>query len=193
VLWQSRPHRTRAGRRSRWPLLLVALLAVAAAIVAAVVLRGSNSDKSSQGSGGSTSGAPITLSATRAFDPSGDGAEHDGYASRATDGNPQTYWDTEHYRDGLGKPGVGLVLDAATAKKVGSITLHSSTPGFTAEILAGNTVGSTPPHVDSTPQTVGGTTTFDLQGTTPFRYYIVWITNLGTNSSVRIEEVTAKG
>ena len=191
VLKQSRPHRTRAAGRSRWPLVLVALLAVAAAIVAALVLRGSNSGKSSQGSGGGASGAPITLTAARAFDPYGSGGEHDSYASRATDGNPQTYWDTEHYNSGLGKPGVGLVLDAGAGKKLGSITVHSSTPGFTAEILAGNTVG-TGMKVDSATQTGGATTTFPLRGATA-RYYILWITNLGSNSSVRIEEVTAKG
>jgi serine/threonine-protein kinase len=192
VLKQSRPHRARAGRRSRWPILLLVLLAVAAAVAAILALRGSNSGNSSQGStGGTSSGATVTLSATRAFDPSGDGAEHDSYAARATDGDPSTYWDTEHYRSGLGKPGVGLVLDAGTAKKVGSITVHSSTPGFTAEILAGSTIGSTPPNIDSGSQTVNGTTTFDLKGATA-RYYIVWITNLGSNSSVRIEEVTAK-
>jgi hypothetical protein len=192
VLKESRPHRARAGRRSRWPVLLLVLLAVAAAVVAILALRGSNSDKSSQGSnGGSGSGAAITLSATRALDPYGSGGEHDSAASRATDGDAATYWDTEHYNSGLGKPGVGLVLDAGVAKKVGSITVHSSTPGFTAEILAGNTVG-TAMKVDAAKQTVGAATTFDLGGATA-RYYIVWITNLGSNSSVRIEDVTAKG
>jgi serine/threonine-protein kinase len=191
VLKESRPHRTRAGRRSRWPVYLLVALAIAAAVAAILALHGSNSGKSSQGSKGGGGGAPITLSAARAFDPSGDGAEHDSAAPNATDGNPATYWDTEHYRSGLNKPGVGLVLDAGTAKQVGSITVHSSTPGFTAEILAGNTLGTTP-KVDSGSQTAGGTTTFDLSGATA-RYYIVWITNLGPNASVRIEEVTAKG
>jgi eukaryotic-like serine/threonine-protein kinase len=194
VLKESRPQRVRGGRRSRWPILLLVLLAIAAAVVAILALRGSGSNTPSQGSGGgggSTSGAPIALSATRAFDPSGDGTEHDSYAYRATDGNPSTYWDTEHYQSGLGKQGVGLVLDAKTPKKVGSITVHSSTPGFTAEILAGNTIGSTPPRINSASKTVSGTTTFTLHGATA-RYFIVWITNLGPNSSVRIEEVTAK-
>ena len=192
VLKESRPHRARSGRRSRWPIVLLVLLAIAAAVVAILALRGSNSDKSSQGTNGGTgSGGIVTLSASRAFDPYGSGGEHDSYASRATDGDPATYWDTEHYNSGLGKPGVGLVLDAGTAKEVGSITVHSSTPGFTAEILAGNTVGSGM-KVDASKQTAGGTTTFDLKATTPFRYYIVWITDLGSNSSVRLEEVTAK-
>ena len=108
-----------------------------------------------------------------------------------TDGNPATYWETEHYRSGLGKPGVGLVLDAGGGAKPTSITVRSTTPGFTAEILAGNGLSSTM-KVDSAKQQVGAATTFALRGATA-RYFVVWITDLGSNSSVRLNEVTAKG
>ena len=50
---------------------------------------------------------------------------------------------------------------------------------------AGNTL-------DSTKQTVGSSMTFNLRGAKA-RYYIVWITDLGANSSVRINEVTGRG
>jgi eukaryotic-like serine/threonine-protein kinase len=191
VVRQSRVHRERAGRRRRWPLLLLVLLLVAAAAaIAYFALRSPARDNSSQAStpGGATGGA-IALSGARAYDPSGDGAEHDAQAPRATDGNEATYWYTEHYRDGLGKPGVGLVLDARTARKVGSITVHSTTPGFTAEILAGNTL-STTMKIDSSSKPVGAETTFSLRGADA-RYYVLWITNLGSNTSVRVNEITA--
>jgi hypothetical protein len=188
VLKASRPHPVRARRRSRWPLYLLLLVAAAAAIAAYLTLRNPARDNSSRGS--SAAGAPITLTAARAYDPSGDNAEHDAYASRATDGNISTYWDTEHYRSGLGKPGVGLVLDAGSAVKAASITVQSTTPGFRAEILAGDTL-STSMDVDSSSQTVDASTTFSLKGATA-RYYVLWITNLGSNASVRITEVTAK-
>jgi serine/threonine-protein kinase len=191
VLKESRPTRTRAAGRRRWPFYLLLLLALAAAAAAVLLLRGSKRDNSSQGRSGGGTGAVVTLHATRAFDPEGDNSEHDSAAPNATDGNRQTYWNTEHYDSGLGKPGVGLVLDAGTAKKVGSITVDSTTPGFTAEILAGDTL-STSMQVDSTEQHVGGATTFDLRGATA-RYYVLWITNLGANSSVNVNEVTAKG
>ena len=110
---------------------------------------------------------------------------------QATDGDAGTFWYTEHYTGGLGKPGVGLVLDAGRAKAVKSITVQSATPGFTAEILAGNTLSSTM-KVDSTSQRVGSSTTYTLRGATA-RYYVLWITNLGQNASVDVNEVTAKG
>ncbi|MES1248599.1 MAG: protein kinase [Actinomycetota bacterium] len=192
VLRASRPRRATA-RRSRRPIYLLALVAVVAVAVTAaiLVLHGSARDNSSQGGAGAATGAAISLHATRAFDPEGDGTEHDADAPKATDGNPSTYWYTEHYDSGLGKPGVGLVLDAGAPEKVASITVTSSTPGFTAEILAGNAL-STSMEIDGAEQTVGGSTTFTLRGATA-RYYVVWITDLGPNHSVQIDEVRAKG
>ena len=83
----------------------------------------------------------------------------------------------------VGKGVPGLVLDAGSARKAGSITVHSTTPGFTAEILAGNTL-STTMKIDSSSKVVGASTTFSLRGATA-RYYVLWITNLGSNTSVR--------
>jgi hypothetical protein len=193
VVRESAPHRIRVRRPSRRPLWLALLaLLVLAAVIAFVVgdrHRGSSNGKSSGGSG---AGAAISLAGTRAFDPSGDGAEHDAEAPNATDGNAATFWETEHYRDGLGKPGVGLVLDAGTVREVKSLTVRSDTPGFTAEILAGNSIGGAAPKIDSAEQHVQASTTFDLRGAHA-RYYVVWITNLGAHDSVHVNEVTAKG
>jgi len=44
----------------------------------------------------------------------------------------------------------------------------------------------------SGPKVVGGNTTFTLKGG-PAQYYVVWITDLGPNSSVKVNEVTALG
>jgi serine/threonine protein kinase len=191
VLKESRPHRDRAtaGRSHRLLYALLLLLAVAAIVGGVLATRGS--DPASASKTTSSTATPITLSGARAFDPYGDNSEHDSAAPNATDGNPSTYWDTEHYRSGLGKPGVGLVLDAGAARRLSSITVRSSTPGFTAEILAGNTLG-TSAKVDSAKQTIGASTTFTLRGAKA-RYYIVWITNLGSNASAQLAEVTAKG
>jgi hypothetical protein len=73
---------------------------------------------------------------------------------------------------------------------VKSITVQSTTPGFTAEILAGNTLDSTL-KVDSAKQPVGASTTFSLRGATA-RYFVLWITDLGTLHSVHVNEITAK-
>jgi hypothetical protein len=39
---------------------------------------------------------------------------------------------------------------------------------------------------------VGATTQFTLKGNSA-QYYLVWITSLGTNSVVHVNEVTARG
>ena len=54
-----------------------------------------------------------------------------------------------------------------------------------------NTLG-THMKVDSASRPAGPRTTFALRGAHA-RYYILWITDLGSNQSVRVNEVTARG
>ena len=194
VLRASRPHRTHTARRSRRPLYaLLVLLAAAAAAAAVFVLHGSNSDKSAQG--GSGGDAAISLSGVTGYDPEGTGGEHDGDAPKATDGNSATAWQTEHYATpsfgGL-KHGVGLALDAGSARRVKTITIQTDTPGFTAEVLATNSLSTTHAAVDAPSRTVDGKTVFTLSGAKA-RYYIIWITNLGRGRWADVNEVTARG
>jgi serine/threonine protein kinase len=195
---RSRAQRPPAGRPSIGPLiLLLGGLAVLAAIFAAVfAFNGPRTDiinKLKHATGGLSSGQPLQLRALTGYDPYGDGTEHPEDAKLATDGQAATYWGTEHYNDSLsaiGKPGVGLLLDAGRARKVGSVTVTSDTPGFKAVIEAGSSAGRGFQRVSSS-QTVGMSTSFTLHGADA-RYYVVWITDLGPNSSVHIDEVTAK-
>jgi serine/threonine-protein kinase len=192
VMRESAPHRART-RRPRWPLyLLLGLIAAAAITAGALTLGGSNHP--AKRSGAVTGGVSVPLSGIAGYDPQGTGGEHDSYAARATDGNPSTFWYTEHYNSsafgGL-KDGVGLVLDAGRAVKLSAVTVTSDTPGFSARIETGASP-SGPFTTDSATSTVGGRTTFTLDGK-PGRYYVVWITSLGSHSSVDVNEVTAKG
>jgi eukaryotic-like serine/threonine-protein kinase len=191
------PRRHVRTQRSRTPAyILVALLAVAAIVAGAIFgIGGSKSHKGSSGSAGSGGGdAPrVTLSGVGDYDPQGNGGEHSSSAPLATDGNPSTAWYTEHYASatfgGL-KSGLGLVLNAGRAVKLGSVTVSSSTPGFTARILAGASQ-SGPFSADSATQTASGTTTFTLNGKTA-QYYVVWITQLPPGGSAKIEDVKAR-
>ena len=80
----------------------------------------------------------MTLSGVGAYDPDGGDGEHDDLAGLATDGNPATFWRTSTYRSQLSafKSGVGLVLEASGTPK--QIAVTTDTPGFTAEIRAGD-------------------------------------------------------
>jgi eukaryotic-like serine/threonine-protein kinase len=188
VVREGRPHRARTQRR-RWPLYALLALVAAAAIVAGIVgLGGSSGDKGAK-SGGKPTGAVVHLSGVGAYDPDGGDGEHDSYAPRATDGDPNTFWNTEHYTT-FAKRGVGVVVDAGRNVALASMTVTSATPGFTATITAGRSPDG-PFVTDSTAKLVNGSATFSLQGRRA-RYYVVWITDLGSNQSVEINEIKAR-
>ena len=71
------------------------------------------------------------MRAVAADDRFGTGGEHDADVGKATDDNASTYWSTEDYRSApdLGKPGVGLVLDAQPAGELRELGIATGTPG----------------------------------------------------------------
>jgi eukaryotic-like serine/threonine-protein kinase len=174
-------------------ILLLGGLAVLAAILGGVfAFTDSGSQLSdlvgNNKSTGATAG-PVKFTVASAYDPDGDNSEHGERAGEAIDGDPATAWNTEHYNGGLNKDGVGLVLGMGTAKQLSKLVVRSDTPGFTAKIESGSRpTGPFKPVSD--PQEVGGNTTFSLKGDAA-QYYVVWITDLGSNSSVEINEVQA--
>jgi hypothetical protein len=66
----------------------------------------------------------------------------------------------------------------------------SDTAGFTAQVLAGNSLQARPAP-DSATHTVGSRTTFALRGATA-RFYVVWITRLAPGGLVHVNEVKAR-
>jgi eukaryotic-like serine/threonine-protein kinase len=181
-----RPRRPRKPI-SKWAIgsIGVSVLALAGVIIGLLALHGIHV------TGGTppAKAAQIHLSGVGAWDPYGDNAEHDNKAHLATDKIQATYWYTEDYRS-FTKPGVGLVLDAGRPVKPEEITITTDTPGFTAEIQAGNE--RTNFHVVSPQQTIDATTTIRLGLHAPQRYFVVWITKLpGGSGSMHVNEVTA--
>ncbi len=188
VLQESRPQRVRATR-SRLPLYVVLALAAVAAIVVGILALGGSKGKSKAPP--TAGGAVVALSGIGADDPFGNNkVEHNADAPKAADGNPSTYWQTEHYNDGLGKPGVGVVLSAPRSVALKQMTVSTDTPGFTAQIRVGESPTG-PFTQDSSPKTINGSAVFPLRGTAG-RYYEVWITDLGPNSSAHVNEVKAR-
>jgi eukaryotic-like serine/threonine-protein kinase len=180
-----------ARRRRRWWIPALLLVAVLAAVAAGAVLLTHDSD-SPPGTTGGTSSAPVVVKGVASYDPYGDNkVENPGQVGLATDGNEETAWSTEQYYDRtLNKPGVGLVLDAGAPVEASSITVNSTTPGYQAIIRSGDS--PTGPFVDdSSSQPGGSTTTWSLAGHEA-RYYLIWITSLGNQMSVKLNEVTAK-
>jgi serine/threonine-protein kinase len=185
--------RRRSRRRRPWVWALLAL-GVAGAAFAAVVLLGGAGHHGLLGGGGGSSGTPVQLHGLTTYDPHGDGSEAvlgQQTAPKATDGDPATYWQTETYATqdwGNLKPGLGLVLDAGSAVALSKVTVHTLTPGFSAQIEVGNTPDSF--VVDSSSQTVESSATFTLNGKSG-RYWMVWLSRLGPARTAQITEVTA--
>lgn len=132
---------------------------------------------------------PVNLSAIGAWDPYGDGREHDTKASAAEDGNAGTYWPTETYVDGLQKPGVGLLLDAGRAVHLRRLVVTTDTPGYSALIEAGS-ASAGPFQPISRARTVASTTAFSLRARAE-RYYLIWIGRL--DHTAHVNEVRAFG
>jgi serine/threonine protein kinase len=184
----------RRPAHSPWPFL-IPLILVAAALAAAglyfAVTRTSVGNLG--GSSPSTHAArPVHLAGVGAWDPQGGDGEHDADAPNATDGDPTTYWTTEHYQS-FSKPGVGVVLEAPTSRALKSVTVTTDTPGFTAEIQSGPS--ATGPFKTISPsRVVGDRTPFTIQGSKAAKFYVVWITRLPPGSeTAHVNEVSATG
>jgi serine/threonine-protein kinase len=130
---------------------------------------------------------------------SGPKNQHPGQVNLAIDGDPNTAWSTESYvGDVLGKPGVGLYVDAKPGVAAGSMIVDTDTPGYAVTIYgrgskANPNMFDTGPggwvKVGSAPK-VGKRQTIKLNTSrTRYRYYLVWITSLGAHSHVDINEI----
>jgi serine/threonine-protein kinase len=169
------PRPKQARRASRWPLVIgaLAVLAIAAIVATAVALR----DRGNKPTPVSTS-TPIHLGAIGSYDPPpGDGEEHSSRAPDAVDRNPASYWTTEKYNDfaRTGKKGVGLVLSArGAAPKITRVTIQTTTPGFSAQLLTGNSLGTY--HAISDVQQIQNGTTFEVRKGSVQAFLVVWVT-----------------
>jgi serine/threonine-protein kinase len=174
--------RQRSGRFS-FPVLpaLVALLLLAA-VAGGIYLATSGGEPGTAAGSGA-----VTMSGVGAYDPDGGDGEHDDLAALATDGDPGTFWRTSTYRSQLSafKSGVGLVLKASGTPK--QIAVTTDTPGFTAEVQAGDSPQG-PFKTVAGAKVVESTTTWDLDGTNA-QYYVIWITQLV--GSAHVNEVKA--
>jgi hypothetical protein len=192
VVKESRPHRARAPRGRAPVYAIVGLLAIAAIVAGILALGGS---KGGTHAATGVAGTPVALAGLTGYDPQGTGTpgEDNADAPRATDGDPTSYWSTEHYTTpqfGNLKKGLGIVLDAHRAVPLKSVTVTTDTPGYTAQVRAG--ASPTGPFASDSPsKRVGTRTTFALNGKTS-RYYVVWITDLGPSAFAHVNEVKAR-
>jgi hypothetical protein len=179
------PRRRKRRLGVLWPIAAVlAVLAVAGlAALGAIALRDGDDDSPQ-----AATGQPIRLTGIDSYDPEGDNKEeHDEAVTRATDRDSETFWLTEDYGD-FAKSGVGLVLDAGREVEPSSITVDTDTPGFTAEIHAGDSPQG-PFRPVSGSGVIENRRRYNLRDAKA-RYFVVWITDL--SGSAHVNEVTAR-
>jgi eukaryotic-like serine/threonine-protein kinase len=189
----TRPRETSAQDRaiSTWAMAVAALggIALAGVIVALIALRGRTGD--AKGPVAPVKHA-VHLSAAATWDPPpGDGHEHNERVAYAVDHNTATYWETETYNDfaSTGKKGVGLVLDAGrAAPTITRVTVQTDTPGFTAQLLTGTSVGRY--HAVTGNELVQNGTTFQVDRRRMQRFLVLWLTKLPINYA-HVNEVRA--
>jgi eukaryotic-like serine/threonine-protein kinase len=201
--------RRRLPLRRRQPAVvaLLGLLLVAAVAAALVFL----APRTHHGTGTPPQPAPkatphaVSLcdSCARDYNPdalSGPKNQHPTTVNLAIDGDPNTAWATESYvNDTLGKPGVGIYVDAKPGVAAGSMILDTDTPGYAVAIY-GRSAKPNPNAFDigakgwvklGVAPKVAKRQTIKLSGgKTRYRYYLVWITSLGAHSHVDVNEIT---
>jgi tRNA A-37 threonylcarbamoyl transferase component Bud32 len=145
----------------------------------------------------------LARTSAHAYDPQGDGSEHDDQALLAVDREPGTTWSTETYEGGrvtkalagTEPPGVGLYVDARPGVAATRLTVQTPQPGWRATIYAAP-AGKVPEGIgNGWTELTGGIVRakeqrFRLAADREYRYYLVWITQLPPRAgNVEIAEI----
>jgi hypothetical protein len=194
-----------------WLVPAVAILLVAAALVViGVVFAGTDvgrellhRKRSAAPPAAAAPPAPLGIAGVSAFDPRGDGSEHDSEAANVTDGDPATTWETSTYsRADFGglKSGVGLVVRLDEPGALRRIEVQAPAHGWRAEVYVADAASPAFPGGWGQPlATLDGThdlVAADLPPGTRGGAVLVWLTSLprdGGSYRAAIGEVRVLG
>lgn len=171
----ARPRR-RSGV-SRWLAVTVLLVLVAAAVTAVGLARHGRPLGSARSGAGA--GSALAIRAVSSVDPSGGSGWRRSGASPAT-----AVWRTQHYASadfgGL-KPGVGLLIDLGTSRRVISVRTTVGVAGTTVELRAADSTSAAGQHsrLLDTARAASGVTTLRAKDGGTHRYWLVWVPRLG--------------
>ncbi len=190
---------------------IAGVLLVLAATAAALLIAGIGSKDhphptgNGGGGGGEPSGAEVELTGAQDFDPEGGDGEHPDEVKLAIDGIPNTTWQTETYTAGpdlslSGKSGVGLIVEAAEPVTGQTLTVGTTTGGWSADVYAADS--GPPDDLAGWGDPVGSISgaeaqqLIDINVPSPARYYLIWFTKLAEadgGGRVEVSDVTLSG
>lgn len=196
---------------SRLALLFVVLLVVVAIIFAVIGLHGigggsaspdqtasSAASQSASSSGSSSKTAtsakpkptakPLSIQRTTSYGING--GENSRLAAQATDGNPNSYWNSFDYNtaDGRGAgQGTGILLDLGSAKSVQNVRITTSGGPSTIKFFVSDAIEPVSTRQPKTTLTGSGTQTAHLDGVTA-RYITIWVTKLSKQDNGQFQE-----
>jgi hypothetical protein len=141
--------------------------------------------------------SPVRVKSLAVYDPSGRGQpDHQNDVGKLLDGNPNTGWSTDTYRQQFPtyKKGLGVMLSFEAPVSAAAVTVISPSPGTVLEI---RTAASPEAPLDETTlvgtATLGrGSTRIPLRAGPPTRHLLVWITELaggGDRNQSKLSEI----
>jgi hypothetical protein len=128
-------------------------------------------------------GQPIAILSATGFDPEGDNNEKNSQAPKVYDGNPATAWTSEGYGStnfgGLGKKGVGVLLDLGQPTSVNRVALDLGLGPVDVTVYAATKNSLDGATAIGTASAATGRVQLTSASPTPAaQYVIVWFTKL---------------
>jgi len=205
------PARRRLPWRLRHPMRWLAMLALIGAAVTIAAIYALDNAKRGTGVAPDVRSTPslhpvfLAQEAAHDYNPYGTDEEDAENLGNIVDSDPSTAWSTEHYVDNTlsPKPGTGVYVDASPGVIAREVEVQTPTPGFDLAVYASNSFeGPRPFGQTKTLEQLGWTklasavpigrrTKIALPATRAYRYYLLWITRLPSESGyAEIAEVT---
>ena len=182
-----------------YPVAMIVVVAVTLGIIGVLFARTETGQRLFSAEESDDDAQPVAIGRSLSFDPHpGSGAEHDDELPLLRDGDPATAWTTEAYstsRFGGLKPGVGVVLVFDGAPRLDDLVVSTTSRGWSARVYVSD---SPKPTLEEWGEPVGsknginGETTWSLENR-PGGAVLLWITDLGPDNQVSVNEVRISG
>ena len=182
-----RRRRLRAARGSLVGILLV--LGAVAAALAIVLLAGGDDGDPAREAPPAPAGTEASIAGASDYDPLGDGQENPDEVPLAIDGDPDTFWATEHYDAAdvtLLKDGVGIYVETEEPVAPSQMRVRSATGGWQGQVYAA--ADAPPEDAEAWGEPVGEADgagedeAIDLSVDQPQSYFLLWLTELPESS-----------